>query len=367
MREEVRQANVSHAHHLERVVAESTPALAPPSSSSGEKSSLNGAGVAELDAQESNQTKTRVITETEAARGLDTDSDVEEAFPNAWAKIRYQCREPFAEFLGCFILITFGTGGNIQALLSPSVGDGTAFGQYLSVSFGWGIGVAMAVWVCGGVSGQINPAVTLALAIFRGFPWKKVPIYWFAQVAGCTLGGLCILGLYWNALELADPTKTQDTASLLTTFPQAFLEPPGARLSGFYNEVYATAVLMMVIVGINDGSNTPPPEGMAPLVLLWLVTGVGACLGWQTAYAVNPARDLGPRIALSIVGYRGLFTFNAWYWLRTPILGPLVGAPLGCFIYDTLIYTGADSPLNKSWTGIHWGKKSKKIPAGIDQ
>lgn len=264
--------------------------------------------------------------------------------------------------------MTFGDGINVQALFAAIVDPSSPKGNYLSVSFGWGIAVAMAVYVCGGVSGHINPAVTLSLALFRGFPWKKVPVYWFAQIAGATLGALSIYGLYVNPIRMQDPNQTELSAQFFTTFPAKFIRTTSTRITGFYNEVYASAILLIVILAINDTSNSPPPDGMAPIVLLWLITGIGATLGWQTAYAVNPARDLGPRIALSIVGYRGLWTFDAYYWLYTPVLGPLVGAPLGCFIYDALIYTGSESPLNKpwKWSDVRWRPASKKkIPAGL--
>lgn len=307
----------------------------------------------------------------EAERGVTSDAESDASvygFPNPWAKIRYQCREPLAEFLGCFVLMTFGDGINIQALFAEIYDPASPKGNYLSVSFGWGIAVAMAVYVCGGISGHINPAVTLSLALFRGFPWKKVPVYWIAQIAGATLGALCIYGLYNVPLNEKDPLQTELTAQFFTTYPSTFLRTASTRIVGFYNEVYATMILLIVILAINDGSNTPPPDGMAPIVLLWLITGIGATLGWQTAYAVNPARDLGPRIALSIVGYRGLWVFDAWYWLRTPLLAPMVGGPLGCLVYDAMIYTGSESPLNRPWrfSNVRWRPTSKKImPAAI--
>ncbi|EST07878.1 Major intrinsic protein [Kalmanozyma brasiliensis GHG001] len=295
-------------------------------------------------------------------RGYSPDEesdDADFAFPNRWAAIRYKFREPFAEFLGCFMLMVFGNGINCQVTLSALYDPTAPKGDYLSISFGWGVGVAMGVWVAGGISGgMINPAVTIALAIFRKFPWKKVPVYIVAQILGCLVGSLCVYGLYVNPIRIVDPGQTETTAALFTTYPAEFLRQPSTRMSSFYNEFFASAILLIVILAIGDSSNTPPPDGLAPLVLLWLVWGLGACLGWQTAYAVNPARDLGPRLMLYIVGYSPdlLWTFNAWYWLWTPIIAVCSGAIMGCLIYDGLIYTGGDSPLNK---------KSKKGAAAL--
>ncbi|CDS82379.1 related to channel protein [Sporisorium scitamineum] len=310
-------------------------------------------------------------------RGYSNDEEVsdddEYEFPNKWAAIRYKLREPFAEFLGCFMLMVFGNGINCQVVVSKLYDASDPKGDYLSISFGWGVGVAMGVWVAGGISGgMINPAVTIALAIFRKFPWKKVPIYIVAQILGCLMGSLCIYGLYVNPIRVVDPLQTETTASLFTTYPAEFLRQPSTRMSAFYNEFFASTILLIVILAIGDSSNTPPPDGLAPLVLLWLIWGLGACLGWQTAYAVNPARDLGPRLMLYIVGYSPniLWTFNAWYWLWTPILATISGAIMGCIVYDTLCYTGGDSPINrkaKNHAAALGPGSKEKMPAALSE
>lgn len=94
-----------------------------------------------------------------------------------------------------------------------------------------------------------------------------------------------IYGLYVNPIRMVDPNQTETSAQFFTTFPATFIRTQSTRITGFYNEVYASAILLIVILAINDGSNSPPPDGMAPIVLLWLITGIGATLGWQTAYA----------------------------------------------------------------------------------
>lgn len=171
------------------------------------------------------------------------DEDDELVFPNSWARIRHTMREPFAEFLACFILLTFGDGINVQVVASGLYDPASAKGSYLSISFGWGIAVMMAVYTAGGISGgHLNPGVTIALAVFRDFPWRKVPGYIAAQLLGAVCGALCIYGLYAVPLRIIDPGQTEKTASLFTTFPAVFLRG-SATLRAFtvYNEIYATA------------------------------------------------------------------------------------------------------------------------------
>ncbi|KAE8257655.1 hypothetical protein A4X13_0g2221 [Tilletia indica] len=273
-------------------------------------------------------------------------------FPNPWAKARYHMREPLAEALGTFILMIFGNGINAQVSLSTLINPASPKGDFLSVSFGWGIGVAMGVYVAGGVSGgHINPAVTISFAVFRGFPWRKVPLYILGQSLGAFLGALVIYGVYSNPLHTVDPNQTELTAAIFATYPVDYLRTSTTRISCFLNESVGSMILLLVIMALGDSNNTPPVDGMAPLALLWLVVGIGACLGWQTSYAINPARDLGPRLMLWAVGYTPdvLWNFDAFYFLWGPILATIVGGLVGCFLYDAVCYTGAESPLNAEW------------------
>ncbi|UZJ53450.1 hypothetical protein CBS101457_002770 [Exobasidium rhododendri] len=361
IREEVRTATVGHADQLRQHMDDAIEKVAAPEEQKeGANKSL----------KKSTETSYKV---TEASsEDLTLDEEEEDfKFPNPWARIRHKLREPFAEFLACFILITFGDGINVQVTASALYDAASPKGSYLSISFGWGIGVMMAIYVAGGISGgHINPGVTLVLAIFRGFPWRKVPGYIIAQLLGAMCGALCIYGLYAVPLRIIDPDQTELTASLFTTFPATFLRG-SAKLHAWtaFNEIYATAILIIVVLAIGDSGNAPPTEGMAPLVLMWLITGIGATLGWQTAYSVNPIRDWGPRIALTIVGYKGLWSFQGGYFAYTPLASSLTGALTGAFIYDLLIYTGGESWLNKPWS---WNRpqapamSKKKMPMAID-
>ncbi|KAJ7644861.1 aquaporin [Roridomyces roridus] len=278
-------------------------------------------------------------------------------YPNAWSRYRMCLREYVAEFLGVCILIIFGTGVDCQVVLSTATGVAASpKGDYLSISFGWAIGTAMGVWVAGGISGaHINPAasgfrplrVTIMLATYRGFPWKKVPGYILAQILGGLVGAGLVYANYIHAIDIFEGgrhVRTLGTASLFSTYAADYMTP----VSCFFSEFLATAVLVIVVLAIGDKKNLPPPAGLAPMVLFFLILGLGASLGMETAYALNPARDLGPRLLTAMVGYgKQVFDFRNQYWIWCPIMGPIVGAQAGAFFYDAFLYTGDESPFNK--------------------
>lgn len=256
------------------------------------------------------------------------------------------------------ILIIFGNGVNCQVVLSN-----LTQGSYLSISFGWGIGVMFGVYACGGISGgHINPAVTIALATFRGFPWKKVPGYALAQILGALTGSALIQGHYNGLIDEFEGGTNVRTYGLETSSAALFFtdtKPYMTNVGAFFSEFMATAVLFGLILSIGDQGNNPVPPGMNGFALLWLIVGIGAALGTETAYCLNPARDLGPRIACAMYGFpKRIWTYRNCYWIYTPIIAPILGALFGAFIYDLFIYSGADGPLNKPW-----GRKRKAIAA----
>ncbi|KAI0771203.1 aquaporin [Trametes elegans] len=281
-----------------------------------------------------------------------TSDDLEHytRYPNRWSRIREYIREPAAEFFGVMILIIFGNGVDCQVVLSADTRVASSpKGDYLSLNFGWAVGTALGVWVSGGISGgHINPAVTIALAVFRDFPWRKVPGYIFAQVMGGLCGAGIIYANYIHAIDLVEGGRNirtvPGTASLFSTYAMDYM----TSVSCFFDEFVGTAVLLIVVMAIGDARNGPPPPGLAPLVLFILILGIGASIGMQTGYAINPARDLGPRLLTAMVGYGAdVFTFRSHYWLWCPVIAPIVGALVGVLIYDACFFTGAESILNK--------------------
>ncbi len=244
-------------------------------------------------------------------------------------------REAAAEYLGTFVLIVFGSGVVAQVLLS-----GQANGTYLSINIGWGLAVVMGVYVAGGVSGaHLNPAVTLALAVHRGFPWAKVLPYWAAQVAGAFAGAAVTFLTYREAFAHFDGGVRQVTGPLGTggifaTYPQPFLSNvPG----GLVDQVVGTALLLLVIFALGDAKNLAPEPKIAPLFVGALVVLIGMTFGYNAGYAINPARDFGPRVFTGIAGWGGevFRAGNGWWWV--PIVGPLAGGVLGGFVYDRFI------------------------------
>jgi MIP family channel proteins len=248
--------------------------------------------------------------------------------------MRDTAREALAEFLGTFVLIAFGAGVVAQFVLSR----GSA-GSYLAINIAWGIAVTLGCYVAGGVSGaHMNPAVTLALAVHRGFPWSKVPAYVAAQVAGAFAASGVVYLTYREAFDAFDGgvrqvAGPQATAGIFATYPQPFLSLAG----GVVDQVVGTALLLGVIFALGDSRNQPPTPGSGPVIVGLLVVVIGMSFGFNAGYAINPARDFGPRLFTAIAGW-GTEVFRAgggWWWV--PVVAPLLGAVLGGLLYDTLV------------------------------
>src|SRR5437763_11951710 len=257
-------------------------------------------------------------------------------------------REAAAEFLGTFILIMFGVGVVAQVVLS-----GRTAGDYVSINIGWGLAVTMGVYVAAGVSGaHLNPAVTIALATFRGFPPRKVLPYCAAQVAGAFAASAVVFATYHEALTHFDGGIRQvsgavGTAGIWATYPQPFLSTvPG----GLVDQIVGTALLVAVLFAIGDRRNLPPAPAIAPIVVGLLVVAIGMSFGYNAGHAINPARDFGPRLFTAVGGW-GSEVFRAggsWWWV--PVVGPIAGGLTGGFVYDALIarHHPTESPTDRA-------------------
>jgi glycerol uptake facilitator protein len=271
----------------------------------------------------------------------------------AWRKTVWG--EFLAEYLGTFVLIAFGDGVVAMAVaaLNQSGRAATnhtiflASGDWLLITFGWMIAVVLAIYVAGGVSGaHINPAVTIALAVRRGFPWTKVPHYIIAQVAGAFTGAAHV---YLNDKDAikgylhatgADRRESSSIASysIFATFPSGYFHNP---VGPFIDELIGTALLVGIVLAVIDNLNLPPKGNLAPWIVGSIVAGIGMSFGANTGYAINPARDFGPRLFAYFAGWDGValpgnYGWVNWYWWL-PIVAPIVGAIIGALVYDFFI------------------------------
>src|SRR5580700_7009978 len=176
--------------------------------------------------------------------------------------------ELIAEFLGTFVLILFGTGVVAMVVLFPANTPGaTIHGGYTNITLGWGLAVTMGIYVAGKVSGgHLNPAVTLTLAVFRGFPWRKVVPYSIAQTAGAFLAAALVYQNYLPAFRQFDP-QLERTAGVFPTFP-------AWPQAGFLDQVIGTALLLLLVLAITDELNVPPGANLTPAMIGLVVVAI---------------------------------------------------------------------------------------------
>ncbi|KLV07468.1 glycerol uptake facilitator GlpF [Photobacterium aquae] len=246
--------------------------------------------------------------------------------------------ECLAEFIGTGLLIFFGVGCVAALVLT-----GADFGQW-EISIMWGLGVAIAIYCTAGVSGaHINPAVTIALALFHGFDKRKVLPYIAAQVLGAFCTAALIYTLYGNLFSdyeaansiIRGSEASLATAGIFSTYPNAALSFAGA----FAVEFVITAVLMFAILAIGDDKNGAPRGAMGPLLIGILIAVIGGALGPLTGFAMNPARDFGPKFFAFLAGWGDIALTGGKDipYMIVPILAPIFGAAFGGWLYPKVI------------------------------
>ena len=228
----------------------------------------------------------------------------------------------FSEVLGTMILIILGDGVVANVTLSKSKGNSSG---WIVITTGWGFAVGIAVYVVGWVGGaHLNPAVTIGLASIGAFPWALVPAYIGAQMVGAFLGAIVVYLAYHDHFAATDDADGK--LGVFCTGPAI-----RSNLWNLVTEIIGTAMLLLGILGITNSQNNMGALGA--LVIGILIWAIGLSLGGPTGYAINPARDLGPRIAHAILPIPGKRDSD-WSYSWIPIVGPIIGGVLGAWIYN---------------------------------
>jgi len=239
------------------------------------------------------------------------------------------------EIVGTMILIILGCGVNASESLTLSLGKGSG---WLMGAVGWGLAVAMGIFAVGKFSGaHLNPAVTLGLAVVGEFDWADVPAYITAQMIGAMLGATIV---FFHYVPHWSRTKNPGTKLAVFATGPAIPHAPSNLLS----EVIGTFLLVLGLLAIGANEFT---QGLKPLIVGLLITSIGLSLGSTTGYAINPARDLGPRIAHALLPIAGKGSSN-WRYAWIPVVGPIIGGLYGALFYRAVF---DNTPSTFFWIG----------------
>lgn len=231
-------------------------------------------------------------------------------------------------------------------------------------AWAWGLATMIAIYVAGGISGaHLNPAISLMLYIYRGFPLSKIPAYVVAQMVGAFLATLIsfavfrpgLLALHAEQQQLFPQSQAAVATLPITILPSTVLPnfitfprtPWVDTPTAFLTELTGTTILVIAVLALGDDTNAPPGAGMNAFIVGLLIAVLGMAFGYNTGLAMNPARDFGPRVAMLLLGFgdtRSLFADG--YWFKVAWLGPFAGAILGGLLYDGAIFVGGESPVN---------------------
>uniref|UniRef100_A0A3Q3J3J7 Aquaporin-3 n=1 Tax=Monopterus albus TaxID=43700 RepID=A0A3Q3J3J7_MONAL len=242
-------------------------------------------------------------------------------------------RQALAECLGTLILVMFGCGAVAQVVLS-----GGTHGMFLTVNLAFGFAATLGILVCGQVSGgHLNPAVTFAACLLGRERWRKFPMYFLFQTIGAFFGASIIYAMYYDALVSYpgsfNMTGPNHTAGIFATYPAEHL----SIFNGFFDQLIGTAALIVCILAIVDPYNNPIPQGLEAFTVGFVVLVIGLAMGFNSGYAVNPARDFGPRLFTAMAGWGGgVFTVSSG-WFLVPIFVPFIGTIIGVLVYQLMV------------------------------
>lgn len=258
--------------------------------------------------------------------------------------------ELLSEYLGTLVLLAFGTGVVAVAVVGLTMSGRTTVifdgaGGWLLITWGWAMAVVMGIYVAGGISGaHINPAVSIAMAVRGVFPWKKVVPYAIAQILGAFTGAAIVYADYYKAIDAwnaANHVASRAAAgglttfSIFATFPAQYFH--GSLVGPFLDQVIGTFFLVLFVLAITDARNMAVQSNVGPLIVGFAVAAIGMSFGVDAGYAINPARDFGPRLFTWLTGWGGNAFPGLWSYWWVPIAGPIVGAVIAPFVYKFFI------------------------------
>ncbi|XP_015283676.1 PREDICTED: aquaporin-3 [Gekko japonicus] len=243
-------------------------------------------------------------------------------------------RQALAECLGTLVLVLFGCGSVAQIVLSRG-----SHGAFLTVNLAFGFAVTLGILIAGQISGgHLNPAVTFAMCFMAREPWIKLPVYALAQTLGAFLGAGIVFGLYYDAIWAFGGNQLfvvgeNATAGIFATYPSEHLN----SVNGFFDQFIGTAALLVCVLAIVDPHNNPVPRGLEAFTVGFVILVIGTSMGFNSGYAVNPARDFGPRLFTAIAGWGSevFSTGRQWWWV--PVIAPFLGAIAGVGVYQLMV------------------------------
>lgn len=246
------------------------------------------------------------------------------------------------------------------ATLQVNLANGE-YGNYETSCWAWGIAFMFGIYLGGGVSGaHMNPAISLSLWIFRGFPPRQMLVYWACQLLGCITAAAFAYAIFHDTIHHVDPGLV-DTATNFYSKPQDFVSPATA----FFTQFVAATVMMMSVLSLGDDQNNPPGAGLHAFIMGLLVTAQKMTLGYNTGVALNPASDFGPRLDCLMVGYNtNMFTEVGLWWLLGPWVATICGSITGCSVYDSFVFVGSESPVNYRLPAKYRRRLKKVVPKG---
>uniref|UniRef100_A0A0B8RSI8 Aquaporin-3 n=1 Tax=Philothamnus irregularis TaxID=1899461 RepID=A0A0B8RSI8_9SAUR len=254
-------------------------------------------------------------------------------------------RQALAECLGTLILVMFGCGSVAQLVLSRG-----SHARFLTVNLAFGFAVTLGILIAGQISGgHLNPAVTFAMCFMAREPWIKLPVYTLAQTIGAFLGAGIVFGLYFDAIWAFGNNNLfvvgpNGTAGIFATYPSEHLN----SVNGFFDQFIGTAALIVCVLAIVDPYNNPVPRGLEAFTVGFVILVIGTSMGFNSGYAVNPARDFGPRLFTAIAGWGTEVFTTAGHWWWIPIIAPFLGAIAGVLVYQLMIGCHDEPPPESS-------------------